>query len=84
MDNNYAKIQNYVNSVDGVLAHLVPVLITDIDECSLSLDNCSPLQECVDTPGSFVCNCLAGYIRLGQDEPCIGELSIAAKQCKTS
>ena len=60
------------------VAHLVPVLIADIDECILSLDNCSPLQECVDTPGSFVCNCLAGYTRLdGQDGRCIGELSIA-------
>ena len=32
----------------------------DIDECS-STNNCTELQNCINTPGSFVCTCLPGY-----------------------
>ncbi len=42
-----------------------PLLYTDVDECnSTSLNNCS--QVCVNTEGSYTCDCEAGY-RLAAD-----------------
>ena len=37
--------------------------LADIDECVLSLHNCSDLEVCLDTEGAFECLCLDGYIR---------------------
>ncbi|XP_069119594.1 uncharacterized protein [Argopecten irradians] len=33
----------------------------NIDECNLRLSDCPPLTTCVDTNGSFVCDCNRGY-----------------------
>ena len=56
------------------LAH---ISIADIDECNttafyLRLNNCE--QLCENLPGTFRCNCTAGYV-LGEDNAsCIGEM----------
>ena len=34
---------------------------SDIDECELGLDNCSPNARCINTEGSFRCECLPGF-----------------------
>ncbi len=36
-------------------------ILTDIDECALSLDNCSPFAICINQDGGFNCSCLPGY-----------------------
>ena len=36
-------------------------MFTDIDECADNVDNCTQLQECVNTAGSFTCSCITGY-----------------------
>ena len=28
---------------------------TDVPECSMNTDNCSPFAKCQETPGSFTC-----------------------------
>ena len=33
----------------------------NIDECATDIDDCSDNAECVDTNGSYICECGAGY-----------------------
>ncbi|KYM87211.1 Fibrillin-2 [Atta colombica] len=56
--NSYNKItQNYFNFF--LLTHAARDSWTDIDECEWRHDRCD--QKCVNTIGSFVCACRAGY-----------------------
>ena len=44
-----------------VLHILPPSTHTDINECELGIDNCSPNERCTNTIGSFECMCLPGF-----------------------
>lgn len=48
--------------------------LVDVNECSdsPSSNNCSENADCVNTPGSFECNCRSGYI--GDGVNCTGRL----------
>ena len=39
---------------------------TDIDECAQSLDNCATSAMCINTPGSYTCQCFSGYFGDGR------------------
>jgi len=39
----------------------MPFIHTDINECMENTDNCTELQMCQNTAGSFICPCIAGY-----------------------
>ena len=56
-------------------AHLF-LLYADIDECELNIDNCDTIEnsECMNTPGSYVCDCMPGYTKNGTS--CIGNHSV--------
>ena len=47
--------------------------ITDIDECLDNNGNCS--HDCVNTEGSYHCECPAGYILQSNKRDCEGEYS---------
>ena len=56
----------------GLLCYMVlPCSVTDIDECLQDLTSCSPLAECINTVGSYECECLAGFD--GDGKTCTGK-----------
>ena len=36
-------------------------VISDLDECSFGMTNCTDNAECIDLVGGFTCQCSAGY-----------------------
>ncbi len=44
---------------------LVFLNILEIDECARQLDDCDPNAQCGNTPGSFTCSCVTGYMGSG-------------------
>ena len=43
----------------------------DIDECREVEDACSSNEECVNTPGSYTCNCKSGFRRENLTQACV-------------
>uniref|UniRef100_A0A671S0I7 EGF containing fibulin extracellular matrix protein 2b n=1 Tax=Sinocyclocheilus anshuiensis TaxID=1608454 RepID=A0A671S0I7_9TELE len=41
------------------------MLWTDIDECELDMHDCQPSQECINTVGTYTCQCPDGYSKIG-------------------
>lgn len=48
------------------------LFFTDIDECAEGRHYCRENTMCVNTPGSFMCVCKTGYIRI-DDYSCTGK-----------
>lgn len=46
--------------------------LQDVDECSPSSEPCGPGHLCVNSPGSFRCECKAGYYFDGISRTCVG------------
>ena len=44
---------------------------SDIDECALDTDGCE--QDCINTPGSFQCDCFEGFLLSDDNISCYGE-----------
>ena len=55
----------------AILPYCHTAIPTDIDECALDLDNCSPNANCTNTVGSFTCQCLPGFT--GDGVECEGQ-----------
>ena len=57
--------------------------IADIDECSRSQNRCP--HKCVNTPGSFRCECPKGYYIPERDPyKCLGESPLTLSSLQTS
>ena len=35
---------------------------TDVNECAIATDNCSPNATCANSPGNFTCACQFGFV----------------------
>ena len=46
----------------------------DLNECSLSTDDCDVNADCVNTNGSFSCHCKKGYSGSGRTGNCQGKI----------
>ena len=44
--------------------------LSDIDECTLGINGCN--QNCVNTDGSYLCSCFAGYHLMSNQKTCVG------------
>lgn len=62
VNSNVVYITHTVNCSDA---------LTDVDECERDEDDCQPSQECINTEGSFTCQCPHGYRKVGTE--CIGK-----------
>lgn len=46
--------------------------LQDVDECAAPSEPCGPGHLCVNAPGSFRCECKAGYYFDGISRTCVG------------
>ena len=62
-------IDNYINDRSAFIS-------VDINECSRSVGQfCSPMtSECVNTPGSFKCQCKEGFESIANGRACQGKM----------
>ena len=62
-------IDNYINDRNAFIS-------VDINECSRSVGQfCSPMtSECVNTPGSFKCQCKEGFESIANGRACQGKI----------
>lgn len=63
----HAQVFCYFNA----LAHLNSKFVLDINECSSNNGGCS--QLCINTVGSYYCNCISGFTLSSNYHTCIGE-----------
>lgn len=54
---------------------VIVCFLVDIDECAEGKHYCRENTMCVNTPGSFMCICHTGYIRI-DDYSCTGKKRI--------
>ena len=46
------------------------IIIVDVDECATDYHDCDEHAQCMDTDGSFTCDCLQGYMGSGRVGNC--------------
>ena len=49
-------------------------MCVDVDECGTNAHNCHGAADCVNTPGSFECQCQSGY--QGNGISCAGNYNV--------
>ena len=45
----------------------IPYGSVDIDECSTGMNDCNWNADCINIPGSYECQCHAGYTGFGSE-----------------
>lgn len=72
------QIFQVIAMVGYILSHsythaLQIILVLDINECEIGVHNCAENHVCVNTPGSFSCECANGYFLDVVNATCFGE-----------
>ena len=62
MHKKHSFTYTYTHTVLLYVLYCMYLLNTDIDECQNSNGMCE--QICMDTDGSYLCNCREGYVQL--------------------
>jgi len=57
----------------NVWTSIYHVVLSDVNECDTA-STCTDIQTCTNTPGSYTCNCKAGYRMTG--DTCNGKYLI--------
>lgn len=58
-----------ISSINKCFVHLK----LDIDECTMDKTACDSNQNCINTPGSFRCECKIGFSMDKVVNACVGE-----------
>ena len=56
---------------------LISYVFADIDECTTGIDACAANAKCIDTVGSYDCECYKGFSGNGRN--CTGRIYIMVK-----
>ena len=69
-----AKINTFIAKILIFHYGLINYYTADINECEVGAANCAPDATCVNTLGSFECQCNEGFVGDGRTV-CVGELN---------
>ena len=56
----FAKVKNSVK-IRKICFIVIKYIFSDLNECDLKMDNCAENSKCVNSLGSFICQCQVGY-----------------------
>ena len=73
-----APVSDKIVQYDKCISKYVQLLFIDIDECSLNLP-CDSNAICMDTVGSFTCQCRLGFT--GNGTSCEGDIRVCTYIC---
>lgn len=62
----------FVNRICIGISNIYAMIAIDIDECQKSKGGCQ--HQCVNTIGSYYCECRLGYVGRNQSRQCFGKL----------
>jgi len=70
-------VMKMVTFLDTVYNNCMSLFVTDVNECELSMSDCAPSDDCVNTEGSFEClpRCAEGFRRSTDSMNCLGLLT---------
>lgn len=74
-DHTRATIAPRIILGEEISPFLSPPLSADIDECAV-IGTCETDRVCVNTVGSFRCECLPGYRTFGLSRQCRGVFTV--------
>lgn len=69
---NLFKICYFLSPFQQISEVFIYHFFVDIDECATQTDECPDNSRCINTPGSYRCECWSGFTKIG--EICEGKI----------